>query len=78
MTTTVPVGEAKSQLSGLLRRVEGGEEIVIRRGARSIARLVPERPTGVAPPGALRGRIVVSDDFDEPLGEFDAYRSDRP
>lgn len=78
MTITVAVSEAKSQLSELLRRVEGGEEVVIRRGARPVARLVPERPAGVAPPGALRGRIVVSDDFDEPLAEFDAYRVDRP
>ena len=76
MTATVPVSEAKSQLSELLRRVEGGEEIVIRRGSRSVARLVPERPVGIAPPGALRGRIVVADDFDEPLEEFDAHRGD--
>lgn len=78
MTVTVPVSEAKSQLSELLRRVESGEEIIIRRGSRSIARLVPEQPTRVAPPGALRGRIVMADDFDEPLEEFDAYRSDHP
>ena len=37
---------------------------------------VPERPAGVAPPGVLRGRIIVSDDFDELLEEFDDYRSD--
>lgn len=74
MTLTVPVSEAKSQLSELLRRVEGGEEIVIRRGARSIARLVPELPSGIAPPGALSGRITIAEDFDAPLEDFDAYR----
>lgn len=76
MTATVPVGEAKSQLSELLRRVEGGEEIIIRRGSRSIARLVPERPTRIAAPGALSGRIRMSDDFDAPLEDFDGYRVD--
>jgi prevent-host-death family protein len=39
--TTVKVHEAKTQLSALLARVESGEEIVIARGDRAVARLVP-------------------------------------
>ncbi len=39
--TTVNVHEAKTNLSRLLARVEAGEEIVIARGGKPIARLEP-------------------------------------
>lgn len=39
MMTTVSVAEAKAQLSALLDRVERGEEVVITRRGRSVARL---------------------------------------
>jgi prevent-host-death family protein len=68
---TVPLNEAKTRLSELVRRVEAGEEIVIRRGRRPVARLVPERARPIKPPGALRGRVKISVDFDAPLPEFD-------
>ena len=65
----VGVHEAKTTLSQLLRRVEAGEEITIRRGAVPIARLVPVRPTAKRRLGEDAGRFVVPDDFDEPLDE---------
>lgn len=40
----VGVHEAKSRLSELLRRVEAGEEITIRRGRTVMARLIPSKP----------------------------------
>jgi len=65
---TVNVHEAKTHLSRLLERVEHGEEIVIARAGKPIARLVPLEP---AEPRRLfgrdRGKIWMSDDFDEPL-----------
>jgi prevent-host-death family protein len=67
---TVPLSEAKTRLSELIRRVEAGEQIVIRRGRTPVARLVPERATRVKPPGALRGRVEIAPDFDLPLPEF--------
>jgi prevent-host-death family protein len=70
MTDVVPLNEAKTHLSELVRRVEAGEEIVIRRGRKRVARLVPDRPSAIRPPGALRGRVRMADDFDEPLAEF--------
>jgi prevent-host-death family protein len=76
MTDPVPLNEAKTRLSELIRRVEAGEEIVIRRGSKPVARLVPERPIQIRPPGALRGRIVIGEDFDAPLAEFDELRPD--
>ena len=39
----VQVAQAKAQLSALLERVEGGEEILIARRGKAIARLIPER-----------------------------------
>lgn len=73
MADAVPLNEAKTHLSELVRRVERGEEIVIRRGSTPVARLVPERRHAIAPPGALRGRVRIADDFDAPLDEFAGY-----
>ena len=65
---SVNVHEAKTHLSRLLERVEHGEEIVIARAGKPIARLVPLEP---AEPrrliGRNRGKIWMSEDFDEPL-----------
>jgi prevent-host-death family protein len=55
----VPVAEAKAQLSDLLRRAEGGQEIIVTRNGEPVARLGPVRPrTG----GFLRGEVVVHQD----------------
>jgi prevent-host-death family protein len=70
MSRTVNVHEAKTQLSRLLERVSGGEEIVISKAGRPVARLVPvgERPER-RKPGSASGRVVVGEDFDAPLPE---------
>lgn len=74
MAEAIPLSEAKTRLSELVRRVEAGEEIVIRRGRTPVARLVPERPSALRPPGALRGRVHIAEDFDAPLAAFDDLR----
>ncbi|HEU5064240.1 MAG TPA: type II toxin-antitoxin system prevent-host-death family antitoxin [Solirubrobacterales bacterium] len=63
----VGMHEAKTQLSKLVERVEAGEEIVITRRGQPAVRLVPERQgQGFASlAGAWRGRVRISDDFDE-------------
>ena len=61
----VNVHAAKTQLSKLLQRAEAGEEIVIGRAGKPIAKLVPyvvERPKRVF--GRLKGQIVIHGDFD--------------
>lgn len=67
MTRTVNVREAKTHLSRLLEAVEAGEDVVIARAGKPVARLVA---VGVRTerrvPGSLRGRIRIADDFDEP------------
>ena len=70
--TTVGVGEAKTHLSELLRRVERGEEVIIERGGTPVARLVPEQPPRRVF-GQLRGQIRIGEDFDAPLDDFTAY-----
>ncbi len=65
--TEVGVHEAKTRLSELLRRVEAGEEVVIRRRRTVVARLVPAEPIGKRQLGIDAGRFEVPDDFDAPL-----------
>lgn len=60
------VHEAKTHLSRILRLVESGAEVQIRRGSHPVARLLPiEEPTTVRRLGSLKGQIWISDDFDE-------------
>jgi prevent-host-death family protein len=63
----VGVHEAKTHLSRLLTRVAAGEDVVITRSGRPVARLVPVERTGRRRLGMDRGRIVIADDFDAPL-----------
>lgn len=72
MENTVTVTEAKTQLSRLIERTQAGEEVVIRRGKRPIAKLIRyEAPIAPRRLGALSGQIWVSDDFDEPDEEIE-------
>lgn len=73
----VNVHQAKTHLSQLLQEVEQGQEVVIARSGVPIARLVAwQAPVqAIAAPGAMRGQIQLSDDFDAPLeGLFEALR----
>ena len=66
MARTVNVHEAKTHLARLLEAVEAGEDVVIARAGKPIARLVPATTrTEPRTPGAWRGRVVMADDFDE-------------
>jgi prevent-host-death family protein len=74
----VSVDDAKTNLSRLLDRAAKGEEVIITRDGRPIAKLFPA--TAVRKPrklGVLKGRIRVPDDFDAPLPDdvLDAFDS---
>jgi len=68
--TTISVHEAKTHLSRWLVRVAGGEEVIISKSGRPIAKLVP---LGTRPqqrePGGDEGKVWISNDFDAPLPE---------
>jgi prevent-host-death family protein len=76
----VNVHEAKTHLSRLLERVERGEEIVIGRAGKPIARLVPYTKTRARRvPGGWEGRVHIAEDFDELPEELAAaFRGERP
>jgi prevent-host-death family protein len=66
--SVVNVHEAKTQLSRILDRVAKGEEIVIAKAGRPVAKLVPI-PGEPRKPGRGKGKIQMADDFDAPLPE---------
>jgi prevent-host-death family protein len=72
MATQVNIHQAKTHFSRLLARVEAGEEIIIAKAGKPIAKL---RPVSEQPArrvlGSDRGKIVIHDDFDDPLPEFE-------
>jgi prevent-host-death family protein len=60
------ISEAKAQLSALIARVQEGEEVIIGKAGKPVAKLVPfERERQPRKPGALRGEIDISPDFDD-------------
>jgi prevent-host-death family protein len=66
--TVVTVHQAKTNLSRLLRKASNGEEIIIARGSKPVARLVPVGEVkGKRQPGALKGQLQVGPEFFEPL-----------
>ncbi|WP_456411078.1 type II toxin-antitoxin system Phd/YefM family antitoxin [Oceanithermus sp.] len=70
MDKKVNVHAAKTHLSRLLEEVLLGEEVVIARGGRPVARLVPLQETPARrTPGTARGKVRMADDFDAPLPE---------
>jgi prevent-host-death family protein len=77
------IHEAKTNLSRLVAKVESGEDVVIARAGKPVARLVPvgrgkkKRPN--RRPGQLKGKIRIGPDFDDPLPEevLAAFRGER-
>ena len=66
---TVNVREAKTHLSKLLARVEAGEEVVIARNGKPVARLVKCKAKGKPQFGSWKGKIKFDDSLFDPLPE---------
>ncbi|MGD8336591.1 MAG: type II toxin-antitoxin system Phd/YefM family antitoxin [Desulfobacterales bacterium] len=65
---SVNVHEAKTHLSRLLERVAAGEEILISKAGKPMAKLTPlSKPQVNRVPGLDKGVIQIPDDFDAPL-----------
>ncbi len=67
MSTLVNVHDFKTNYSKYLNRVAGGEEIMLGKYGRVIAKISPQPAAQPRKPGALKGKIWMSDDFDEPM-----------
>ena len=68
MPKAINLYEAKTQLSALVERAAAGEELVIAKAGRPMARLVPlvrERPPRRS--GFLKGKVRIGREFDAPL-----------
>ena len=66
---TVDVHEASTNLSRLLAQVEAGEDIVITRNGRPVARIVSCQPVNKPQPGVLTDKVTIDDSFFDPLPE---------
>ena len=68
------IHEAKTHFSKLLERVGEGEEIIIAKAGKPVAKLVPYKasPPPKGKPGAWKGKVWMSPDFDKPDAELEA------
>lgn len=82
--TSITLEEAQTRLPDVIHQLAAGGEVIITEDHRPVARLVgirsgrrsprPRPPvTGAPSAGAYQGRLVVPDDFDEPLDELREY-----
>ena len=70
MPVQVNIYEAKSKFSKLINQAIAGEEIIIAKSGKPVAKLVPiENPAQKRKPGSAKGKIIIHDDFDAPLPE---------
>lgn len=61
----IAIADAKARFADLIRRAEAGENIVLTRHGKPVARLTGSpRPQDLPLYGALKGRIRIADDFD--------------
>ncbi len=68
MTVQINIYEAKTTFSKLVKKAIAGEEIIIARSGKPVAKLVPfQKPCRDRVPGLAKGKILISQDFDEPL-----------
>ena len=66
-TTTVDIEKTPTQLAELLSLALPGTEVIITRGGKALARLVPVQPAGDRIGNLHPGSIITTDDFDDPL-----------
>jgi len=70
----VSLEEAKMQLPDLIDAAVEGKEIIIAKDPQHLVKLVPIPTTKPRPRfGSAKGLITISDDFDEPLKDFEEY-----
>jgi prevent-host-death family protein len=71
VSVQVNIYEAKTRLSQLVDQANAGEDVVIARNGRPVARLVPiQRQAADREPGGWEGKVWIAPDFDEPDQEM--------
>jgi prevent-host-death family protein len=66
--SVITIHHAKTNLSRLIRKAAAGEEVIIARGDKPVARLVPlGEANGKRQPGSLKGKLRVGPEFFAPL-----------
>ncbi|MCM2381387.1 MULTISPECIES: type II toxin-antitoxin system Phd/YefM family antitoxin [Pseudomonas fluorescens group] len=77
---TVPLGEAKNNLSKLVDEAAAGKVITIAKHGRAMAQLVPLGKSKGRRIGAMKGKLVIPEDFDAALPDdlLDAFEGSRP
>jgi prevent-host-death family protein len=67
----IAIADAKARFADLIRRAESGEQIVLTRHGKPVARLTATAKTADLPLfGALKGRVHIAEDFDDLPGGF--------
>jgi prevent-host-death family protein len=69
------ISEAKAQLSALVEKVLAGQEVIIGKAGKPVAKLVKYQSRATdRKPGALKGKIKIAADFDElPFDRAEAF-----
>lgn len=70
---TVTLNEAPDQLQELTEAALKGETVIIVVDEQHAIRLTPVPSRRGRKAGTARGKIVVRDDFDDPLPDFETY-----
>jgi prevent-host-death family protein len=79
--TLIDIRRAKTHLSRLVERAAAGEEIIIAKAGKPLAKLIRYEPeqTVKRKPGFWRGRVKMAEDFDTlPEEVAAAFRGERP
>lgn len=72
--TYIELDDVAAHLPELVAEVGRGEEVIITKDDRPVAKLVGyPQPAGERPLGTARGLITIAEDFDEPLEDFAEY-----
>ncbi|NDJ22121.1 DUF2281 domain-containing protein [Nostoc sp. B(2019)] len=70
----VSLKEAETRLAELIEEAAGGEEVIIIRSDGTSFKIVPLSAVKATPKfGSAKGLVRISDDFDEPLEDFEEY-----
>lgn len=73
------IHEAKTHFSRLVERAAAGEEIIIGKAGKPVARLVPYQAAKMKrKPGAWKGKVWISPDFDKPNPELESLFYEGP